>query len=155
MALGKEVMERQKKKEDGWVYWLTNEDIQEMKAHNEMFMGVNLMSDQILRYYRVPQPDTDPSLIKFRFSSEIMERIGCCNAMNHNLAQQNLASVMISLGFRKIHRSYGNGWAVIEKQPGEINCEAIISPSEWDGCQKNSYLMDLNIKIQDDKKKKK
>lgn len=155
VALGKEVTERQKKKEDGWVYWLTNEDIQEMKAHNEMFMGVNLMSDQILRYYRVPQPDTDPSLIKFRFSSEIMERIGCCNAMNHNLAQQNLASVMISLGFRKIHRSYGNGWAVIEKQPGEINCEAIISPSEWDGCQKNSYLMDLNIKIQDDKKKKK
>lgn len=29
-----------------------------------------------------------------------MERIGCCNAMNHNLAQQNLASVMISLGFK-------------------------------------------------------
>ena len=130
VALGKEVMERQKKKEDGWVYWLTNEDIQEMKAHNEMFMGVNLMADQILRFYRVPQPDTDPSLIKFRFSSEIMERIGCCNAMNHNLAQQNLASVMISLGFRKIHRSYGNGWAVIEKQPGEINIEASHSLSE-------------------------
>lgn len=75
--------------------------------------------------------------------------------MNHNLAQQNLASVMISLGFRKIHRSYGNGWAVIEKQPGEINIEAIISPSEWDRCQKNGFIMDQLIKKQDDKKKKK
>jgi len=68
--------------------------------------------------------------IKFRFSSEIMERIGYCPAISHNLAQQNLASAMTRLGFRKLHRAYGNGWAVIEKDAGEINTEAMVSPAE-------------------------
>lgn len=30
----------------------------------------------------------------------------------------------------KVHRAKGNGWLVIEKNPGEINTEAICSPNE-------------------------
>ena len=130
VALGKEVSERSKNHEEGWVYWLTAVDIDVMRKHNGMFMISNYMEDQILRFYRVPNPDTAPQYMKFRYSSEIIERIGGCPALSRNLSQQNLSSVMLRLGFKKVHRANGNGWLVIEKDAGEINTDAVYSPDE-------------------------
>ena len=131
VALGKEVMQRKKNHEEGWVFWLTKADIEQMREHNRMFMISNYMEDQILRYYSVPTPDDDPQYVKFRYSAEIMERIGGCPALSRNLYQQNLASVMQRLGFKKLHKAKGNGWLVKEKDPGEINTDAVVSPQEW------------------------
>lgn len=130
VALGQEVTERKKRGEEGWVYWLTQDDIKQMQEHNKMFMVSNFMEDQIMRFYRVPEPDVDTKFMKFRYSSEIMEKIGYCPALSRHLSLQNLNTVMTNLGFKKVHRSTGNGWIVIEKQEGEQNSEAIVSPSE-------------------------
>lgn len=132
VALGKEVMERQRKHEDGWVFWLTTEDIEVMREHNKMFMISNYMEDQILRYYRVPGKDVEARYIKFRYSSEILERIGGCPALSRYIYQQNLASTLLRLGFERKRRSKGMGWFVIEKEVGEMNTDAIVSPSEWE-----------------------
>lgn len=132
VALGKEVMERQRKHEDGWAFWLTTEDIEVMREHNKMFMISNYMEDQILRYYRVPGKDVEARYIKFRYSSEILERIGGCPALSRYIYQQNLASTLLRLGFERKRRSKGMGWFVIEKEVGEMNTDAIVSPSEWE-----------------------
>lgn len=132
VAMGKEVMERQRKHEDGWVFWLTTEDIEVMREHNKMFMISNYMEDQILRYYRVPGKDVEARYIKFRYSSEILERIGGCPALSRYIYQQNLASTLLRLGFERKRRSKGMGWFVIEKEVGEMNTDAIVSPSEWE-----------------------
>ena len=132
VALGKEVMERQRKHEDGRVFWLTTEDIEVMREHNKMFMISNYMEDQILRYYRVPGKDVEARYIKFRYSSEILERIGGCPALSRYIYQQNLASTLLRLGFERKRRSKGMGWFVIEKEVGEMNTDAIVSPSEWE-----------------------
>lgn len=132
VALGKEMMERQRKHEDGWVFWLTTEDIEVMREHNKMFMISNYMEDQILRYYRVPGKDVEARYIKFRYSSEILERIGGCPALSRYIYQQNLASTLLRLGFERKRRSKGMGWFVIEKEVGEMNTDAIVSPSEWE-----------------------
>lgn len=132
VALGKEVMKRQRKHEDGWVFWLTTEDIEVMREHNKMFMISNYMEDQILRYYRVPGKDVEARYIKFRYSSEILERIGGCPALSRYIYQQNLASTLLRLGFERKRRSKGMGWFVIEKEVGEMNTDAIVSPSEWE-----------------------
>lgn len=132
VALGKEVMERQRKHEDGWVFWLTTDDIEVMREHNKMFMISNYMEDQILRYYRVPGKDVEARYIKFRYSSEILERIGGCPALSRYIYQQNLASTLLRLGFERKRRSKGMGWFVIEKEVGEMNTDAIVSPSEWE-----------------------
>lgn len=132
VALGKEVMERQRKHEDGWVFWLTTKDIEVMREHNKMFMISNYMEDQILRYYRVPDKDVEARYIKFRYSSEILERIGGCPALSRYIYQQNLASTLLRLGFERKRRSKGMGWFVIEKEVGEMNTDAIVSPSEWE-----------------------
>lgn len=132
VALGKEVMERQRKHEDGWVFWLTTEDIEVMREHNKMFMISNYMEDQILRYYRVPGKDVEARYIKFRYSSEILERIGGCPALSRYIYQQNLASTLLRLGFERKRRSKGMGWFVIEKEVGEMNTDSIVSPSEWE-----------------------
>ena len=34
---------------------------------------------------------------------------------------------MACLGFKKLHRHKGNGWAVIEKEGGEINTESSVT----------------------------
>lgn len=132
VALGKEVMERQRKHEDGWVFWLTTEDIEVMREHNKMFMISNYMEDQILRYYRVPGKDVEARFIKFRYSSEIMERIGGCPALSRYIYQQNLASTLLRLGFERHRKAKGIGWFVIEKEMGEMNTDSIVSPSEWE-----------------------
>lgn len=132
VALGQEVMERQRKHEDGWVFWLTTPDIEVMREHNKMFMISNYMEDQILRYYRVPGKDVEARYIKFRYSSEILERIGGCPALSRYIYQQNLASTLLRLGFERKRRSKGMGWFVIEKEVGEMNTDAIVSPSEWE-----------------------
>ena len=136
MALGKEVMKRKKNHEDGWVFWLTYDDIEVMREHNKMFMISNYMEDQILRLYRVPEDGIDPKFVKFRYSAEIMERIGGCSALSRNFFQQNLASIMLRLGFKKLHKSKGNGWIVIEKDTGEIKTDSIVSPKEWEDSKK-------------------
>ena len=132
VALGKEVMARQRKHEDGWVFWLPTEDSEVMREHNKMFMISNYMEDQILRYYRVPGKDVEARYIKFRYSSEILERIGGCPALSRYIYQQNLASTLLRLGFERKRRSKGMGWFVIEKEMGEMNTDAIVSPSEWE-----------------------
>ena len=132
VTLGKEVMERQRKHEDGWVFWLTTEDIEVMREHNKMFMISNYMEDQILRYYRVPGKDVEARFIKFRYSSEIMERIGGCPALSRYIYQQNLASTLLRLGFERHRKAKGIGWFVIEKEMGEMNTDSIVSPSEWE-----------------------
>ena len=51
-------------------------------------------------------------------------------ALRQNLNNQNIGNVMKRLGFKKIHKKNGNGWAVIEKEGSEINNDAFIDPND-------------------------
>ena len=130
VALGREVTGRRKSEAQEWTYWLTRDDIELMRRHNRLFMVANFAEEQILRYYRVPEPDTPIHYIKFRYSAEILEKIGCNPALRQNLSNQNIGSVMKRLGFKKIHKKHGNGWAVIEKEGSEINNDSFIDPTD-------------------------
>ena len=130
VALGQEVMSHPKGEPLEWTYWLTRDDIELMRSHNRLFMVANYAEEQILRYYRVPEPDTPLQFIKFRYSAEILERIGVNPALRQNLNNQNIGNVMKRLGFKKIHKKNGNGWAVIEKEGSEINNDSFIDPND-------------------------
>ena len=130
VALGQEVMSHPKGEPLEWTYWLTRDDIELMRSHNRLFMIANYAEEQILRYYRVPEPDTPIQFIKFRYSAEILERIGVNPALRQNLNNQNIGNVMKRLGFKKIHKKNGNGWAVIEKEGSEINNDSFIDPND-------------------------
>ena len=130
LALGKEVMSRGKEESQDWTFWLTRQDIDQMRNHNRLFMVANYAEEQILKYYRVPEPDTPLQYIKFRYTSEILEKIGCNPALRQNLNSHNIGSVMARLGFKKIHKDKGNGWAVIEKEPVELNSDAAVDPTD-------------------------
>ena len=107
VALGKEVKERKMRGEEGWVYWLTQEDIAEMQQHNLLFMVPNYAEEQIKRFYRVPTPDTSERFIKFRYTAEIVERICTNPVMRKNFEYQSIGSIMSRLGFPKAHRRQG------------------------------------------------
>lgn len=130
VALGREVAACPKGTEPEWTYWLTRNDIELMQKHNRIFMVANYAEEQILRYYRVPCESTNPACIKFRYSAEILERIGGCPALRQNLNSQNIGAVMARLGFPKVHKKGGNGWAVIEKESMEIISDATLTSTE-------------------------
>ena len=132
VALGKEVMERKASHQEGWVFWLTPEDIEVMREHNKPFMVSNFAEEQILRFYRVPHADTPSQFIKFRFTSEIMERIGGNPALSKNLNKHNLNATLKRLGFPKAHKENGNGWWVIEMDGAEINNNSLFDPQAKD-----------------------
>ena len=128
VSLGKKVCEwGENTPEDTWVYWLTPPDVEEMKAHNKMFMVANYIEEQILRFYRIPDKDTPEQLIKFRYNAEILERIFTNPAMRQNFSNQSIGCVMARLGFQKAHKERGNGWWVIEKEGAQINLEAMFN----------------------------
>ena len=130
LALGQEVMKRKKNSPLNWTFWLTRDDIELMRLHNRLFMVANYAEEQILKYYKVPLPDTPLEYIKFRYTSEILEKIGVNPALRQNLNSHNIGAVMSRLGFKKIHKEHGNGWAVIEKEGCEINSDAVIDPND-------------------------
>ena len=130
ITLAQEVLNRQKSQKDDWTFWLTPSDIEMMRKHNQLFMVANYAEEQILRFYRVPRPDTDPKFIRFRYSAEILERIGGNPALRQNLNNQNIGKVMSQLGFKQVHKMKGNGWLVIEKDGAEINTDSFYNPSE-------------------------
>ena len=130
LALGQEVMKGEKGSGHAWTFWLTRADIEQMRVHNRLFMVANYAEEQILKYYRVPTPDTDIRFIKFRYTSEILEKIGVNPALRQNLNSHNIGSIMSRLGFKKIHKAQGNGWAVIEKEVTELNSDSAISPTD-------------------------
>lgn len=58
LSLGQEVMKRKKNSPLNWTFWLTRDDIELMRLHNRLFMVANYAEEQILKYYKVPLPDT-------------------------------------------------------------------------------------------------
>lgn len=121
VALGKQVSDNLKAgKQNEWIYWLTPDDIEEMRTHNRLFMVTNFAEEQILRLYRVPDEDTDKALIKFRYNAEILERICTNPVMRQSMSTQNIGALMARLGFRKAHRKKGNGWWVVELEGSEL-----------------------------------
>ena len=130
VALGKKVTKEKKHKEGDWTFWLNRADIELMRQHNRLFMVANYAEEQILRFYRVPRPDTDPKFIRFRYSAEILERIGSNPALRQNLNNHNIGKMMSQLGFRQVHKMKGNGWLVIEKDGAEINTDSFYNPND-------------------------
>ncbi len=126
LALGQQVMRHKKDEPLDWTYWLTPEDIQTMRLHNRLFMVANYAEEQILRFYKIPTEDTDKRFIKFRYNAEILEKIGCNPALRQKLSNQDIGAIMARLGFKKVHRRKGNGWAVIEKDGAEINTDSML-----------------------------
>ena len=129
VALGQQVLHRDKSDKNAWTYWLTGEDIEEMHLHNRLFMVANYAEEQILRFYKVPKSLND-SNIKFRYSAEILEQICTNPVMRQNMSTQSIGSIMSRLGFKKIHKRTGNGWAVIEKESLEIVSDSIYDRND-------------------------
>lgn len=119
MALGKSVS-KGKRREDGWVYWPTQEDIAKMRIHNRLFMVANYAEEQILRFFRIPSPDTPKEFIKMLTNAEILDRIATNPVLRQNLSNQSIGTVMGRLGFKSVHRRTGNCWLVVEKSNAEV-----------------------------------
>lgn len=139
LALAQKVMKKGKKTDGGetkeeeeWVYWLTPDDIEKQKIHNELFLKDNHLMEQLLRYFRVPDKEKDKNscCLKFMTASEILDHISSNPIFRQDFSTKDLIPIMERLGFRRIHRHNGDGWWVIEKDGKEIMTDHEFNPGE-------------------------
>lgn len=138
IALARKVNEQKKKgyKERGWVYWLTSEDHDKQSIHNRRFMVNNYLEEQILKYYRLPvmgSSDEGAQNYKFVTASDVIDRVSTNQVFRMAFSTRDLSAVMERLGFKKLRRHRGMGWAVIEKEGYDINQESRIGKGEVEG----------------------
>ena len=108
------------KREDGWVYWPTLEDIRKMRIHNRLFMVANYAEEQVLKYFEIPDEQTGEEFIKLLSNAEILDKIATNPVLRQNMSNQSIGSVMARLGFKSVHRRTGNSWMVKEKSGPEV-----------------------------------
>ena len=135
VALAKKVNEQKKMghMECDWVYWLTSEDHDKQNVHNRRFMVNNYLEEQILKFYRVPvigSSDEGASNYKFVTASDILDRISTNQVFRWAFSTRDMSVVMSRLGFTRMRRNRGTGWAVIEKEGYDINQESRIYRGE-------------------------
>lgn len=119
VALGQSVS-KGNKREDGWVYWPTLEDIRKMRIHNRLFMVANYAEEQVLKYFEIPDEQTGEEFIKLLSNAEILDKIATNPVLRQNMSNQSIGSVMARLGFKSVHRRTGNSWMVKEKSGPEV-----------------------------------
>lgn len=119
-----------RRREDGWVYWPTTEDLKKMRVHNRLFMVANYAEEQILRFFRIPDDKTPDRFVKMLTNAEILDKIATNPVLRQNMSNQSIGSVMSRLGFKYVHRRTGNCWLVVEKSGPEV--------AEYSNYDKNS-----------------
>lgn len=102
---------------DGFAYWFSADENQELEVHNRAFEAPSLEEDLILTHYRKPKPGEAG---EFRSTADILSRINA--GLKHPLSAMKLSLLLSKMGFEKARSSNGcRGFRVYEYSYEEIN----------------------------------
>ena len=125
---------------EGFQYWFSDEEMGELKRHNERFEVVNMEQELISRYYGLPGENR---LGEFVSSSEILQTIG--GNLMPRLTSNKLGRAMASLGFER-KRSHGQwGYIVVAYAAEEIKANRTMLAHDAE-CAENAES-DRNAEI--------
>lgn len=93
----------------GFRYWFNNEEMIELRKHNEQFLEPNLEEDLIQEHYRTPLSGETPRFISI---AAIMIHIGL--GLRYNLSKTKIGHAMDRMGFQRDRRTFSRGFLVME-----------------------------------------
>ena len=100
---------------NGFQYWFTKEEIQELNRHNRQFETPRLEHELVDLYFRKP---TDNELGEFMSVARALQMIS--NGISQKLSAVNVGRAFSDLGFKRVRTNSSRGFIVVCRTPEEI-----------------------------------
>ena len=111
--------------QNGYQYWFTREEDQELEAHKAQFAEACPEEELILRFFRSPK---DGEIGMMKTATEIAAR--CRATLQSQISLKKVGMVLKTIGFKPAASNGKRGYIVVERSYEEINAEEINAATE-------------------------
>ena len=113
---------------DGFVYWFTYEDIQQLSKYVEQFADRSPEEELLDVYFDIPKaPGVETRTVKFLTSSEIQAKLVSYGNLHRPIPLRTLCQVLDNKGFQRMRSNRKRGYLVVELEATEINSNRIAA----------------------------
>ena len=116
---------------EGFVYWFTTEDIQQLSKYVEQFADRSPEEELLDVYFDIPKaPGVETRTVKFLTSSEIQAKLVSYGNLHRPIPLRTLCQVLDNKGFQRMRSNRKRGYLVVELEATEINSRRIASTAD-------------------------
>ena len=113
---------------EGFVYWFTTEDIQQLSKYVEQFADRSPEEELLDVYFDIPKaPGVETRTVKFLTSSEILAKLVSYGNLHRPIPLRTLCQVLDNKGFQRMRSNRKRGYLVVELEATEINSNRIAA----------------------------
>ena len=113
---------------EGFVYWFTTEDIQQLSKYVEQFADRSPEEELLDVYFDIPKaPGVETRTVKFLTSSEIQAKLVSYGNLHRPIPLRTLCQVLDNKGFQRMRHMNKRGYLVVELEATEINSSRIAA----------------------------
>ena len=113
---------------EGFVYWFTSEDIQQLSKYVEQFADRSPEEELLDVYFDIPKaPGVETRTVKFLTSSEIQAKLVSYGNLHRPIPLRTLCQVLDNKGFQRMRSNRKRGYLVVELEATEINSNRIAA----------------------------
>ena len=113
---------------EGFVYWFTTEDIQQLSKYVEQFADRSPEEELLDVYFDIPKaPGVETRTVKFLTSSEIQAKLVSYGNLHRTIPLRTLCQVLDNKGFQRMRSNRKRGYLVVELEATEINSNRIAA----------------------------
>ena len=113
---------------EGFVYWFTSEDIQQLSKYVEQFADRSPEEELLDVYFDIPKaPGVETRTVKFLTSSEIQAKLVSYGNIHRPIPLRTLCQVLDNKGFQRMRSNRKRGYLVVELEATEINSSRIAA----------------------------
>ena len=113
---------------EGFVYWFTTEDIQQLSKYVEQFADRSPEEELLDVYFDIPKaPGVETRTVKFLTSSEIQAKLVSYGNLHRPIPLRTLCQVLDNKGFQRMRSNRKRGYLVVELEATEINSSRIAA----------------------------
>ena len=113
---------------EGFVYWFTTEDIQQLSKYVEQFADRSPEEELLDVYFDIPKaPGVETRTVKFLTSSEIQAKLVSYGNIHRPIPLRTLCQVLDNKGFQRMRSNRKRGYLVVELEATEINSNRIAA----------------------------
>ena len=113
---------------EGFVYWFTTEDIQQLSKYVEQFADRSPEEELLDVYFDIPKaPGVETRTVKFLTSSEIQAKLVSYGNLHRSIPLRTLCQVLDNKGFQRMRSNRKRGYLVVALEATEINSNRIAA----------------------------
>ena len=113
---------------EGFVYWFTTEDIQQLSKYVEQFADRSPEEELLDVYFDIPKaPGVETRTVKFLTSSEIQAKLVSYGNIHRPIPLRTLCQVLDNKGYQRMRSNRKRGYLVVELEATEINSSRIAA----------------------------